>query len=275
MTIPMAALAWLALTTAGLAAGPSFSTSIEEARKSDSPSGETVLYFSASWCGWCRRMEADVFPHVDVAKAVAERAWVKIDIEEHPELAARYRIRSVPALVRLGRSDVVLGTAVGRLSPERLREFLRPSVRDDSDNAAPHTETNGRRVERTIDDLRAGIARGEPDDIAIAIDRLSRADRAFRADLLSAFTDAERTAWPALWQAMQSDRLSQRAAAAEALETATRAGLPFHPFATRETRRQQAAAWKQWLLDHGAAWPAEPAEAEIPETPWELEKRPE
>ena len=58
----------------------------------------TVLVdFSAAWCGPCRAIE----PHV--AQIEAELAGkakvVKIDVDEHSDVASRYGIMSIPALV--------------------------------------------------------------------------------------------------------------------------------------------------------------------------------
>jgi len=57
--------------------------------------GQTVLYdFSAEWCGPCRAMA----PKVD---ALAARGYPvrKVDIDQHPDLARRFRVGPIPCFV--------------------------------------------------------------------------------------------------------------------------------------------------------------------------------
>lgn len=69
-------------------------------------SGVPVLVdFWAQWCGPCRR----VAPEVDaVAEQLGEKAKVvKVDIDAEPELASRYKVMSIPALLIFKEGKVV------------------------------------------------------------------------------------------------------------------------------------------------------------------------
>jgi len=55
-----------------------------------------LVDFYADWCGPCRALG----PVLDqLAEAVPDAKIVKVDVDENPELAARYRIDSIPALM--------------------------------------------------------------------------------------------------------------------------------------------------------------------------------
>jgi thiol-disulfide isomerase/thioredoxin len=58
-----------------------------------------LVYFHTSWCGYCKRMERDLFPAVD--KTLGKMLKVRIDPERSPEeqgLAARYGVHGYPSL---------------------------------------------------------------------------------------------------------------------------------------------------------------------------------
>ena len=72
-----------------------------EVLNSDKP---VLLDFFASWCGPCRM----VGPILDeIAQEREDIKVCKVDIDEQPELASRYRIMSVPTLMVLKDGNIV------------------------------------------------------------------------------------------------------------------------------------------------------------------------
>lgn len=73
----------------------------KEVLNSDKP---VLLDFFASWCGPCRM----VAPILDeIAEEREDIKVCKVDIDEQPELASRYRIMSVPTLMVLKNGQVM------------------------------------------------------------------------------------------------------------------------------------------------------------------------
>ena len=72
----------------------------KEVLNSDKP---VLLDFFASWCGPCRM----VGPILDeIAEEREDIKVCKVDIDEQPELASRYRIMSVPTLMVLKNGQI-------------------------------------------------------------------------------------------------------------------------------------------------------------------------
>jgi thioredoxin 1 len=66
----------------------------EKALKADKPA---LVDFFATWCGPCKRL-APILE--ELTGEVSEQAYVyKVDIDQSPDLAARYGVVSVPTLI--------------------------------------------------------------------------------------------------------------------------------------------------------------------------------
>jgi len=68
-----------------------------------------LVDFWASWCDPCRMAAPDVEA---IAREMSGRSIVlKVDTEEHPELAARFRVQSIPNFLVLRDGNVVMQQA--------------------------------------------------------------------------------------------------------------------------------------------------------------------
>ena len=77
----------------------------QEVLKADKP---VLVDFWAPWCGPCRMVSPIV---EEIAGAVAGRAKVgKVNVDEEPELAARYGVMSIPTLIVVKDGKVVSST---------------------------------------------------------------------------------------------------------------------------------------------------------------------
>jgi thioredoxin len=87
----------------------------------DESQSPLLIHFTADWCGPCRGMA----PHLEAfAQArAAELPVLKLDIDEHPEVARRFMVRAVPTLMLL-REGRVLGVHAGALSAAQLSRFV-------------------------------------------------------------------------------------------------------------------------------------------------------
>lgn len=57
--------------------------------------GTVVIFFSAEWCGYCKPL----YPFLDKLSESAEFKIYKVDIDEEPDIASRYKIKGIPAIL--------------------------------------------------------------------------------------------------------------------------------------------------------------------------------
>lgn len=80
-----------------------------------------VCDFFATWCGPCK-MLAPVMEQV-AAEFGDKAEFVKVDIDENMELAARYDIMSIP-LVAVFKNGEMAAKSLGYMSKSEMDEFL-------------------------------------------------------------------------------------------------------------------------------------------------------
>lgn len=92
--------------------------SVEEFDAEAQSEGLTVAKFWAAWCGPCRSFAPVV---EEVAEQVGPLAtFVNVNIEDVPDLASRYQIRSIPAMVFI-KDGVLVETHVGSIPASEIR----------------------------------------------------------------------------------------------------------------------------------------------------------
>ena len=74
-----------------------------------------ILYFSAPWCGPCRNFKP-------IMESVSNSMTVRfINVDENPQLAAQYNVRSVPMLVFL-KDGQEADKTIGVLTEAQVKE---------------------------------------------------------------------------------------------------------------------------------------------------------
>ena len=78
-----------------------------------------VLKFYATWCRPCKALSKTIEEAGDLGIEIES-----IDVDQEPELARRYNIRSVPTMVVVDEEGEVLRYQTGAMSLAQLRNFI-------------------------------------------------------------------------------------------------------------------------------------------------------
>ena len=88
-------------------------TTTEFDEKALQAKGLVLIDFSATWCGPCRRMAPEFEAAAEELKG--QVTFLKVDVDQDPEVASRYGVQSIPNLTFLKEGKVV-DTVIGAIS---------------------------------------------------------------------------------------------------------------------------------------------------------------
>ena len=83
--------------------------------------GCAVVDFSATWCGPCRMLAPVLEELADEMEGKAQ--FYGVDVDDNPELAMKYQIASIPAIV-IFKNGAPVSRAVGFRPKDELKRFI-------------------------------------------------------------------------------------------------------------------------------------------------------
>jgi thioredoxin-like negative regulator of GroEL len=84
-----------------------------------------VVYFTADWCPPCQEMKRSTWSSPKVAAAMQDYIPVKIDVDDQPDVARQFRIKSIPQ-VHMLLSNGETGPAIsGYVDDDQMASWLR------------------------------------------------------------------------------------------------------------------------------------------------------
>ncbi|MHB0970880.1 MAG: thioredoxin family protein [Thermoanaerobaculia bacterium] len=125
----------------------------------------------AEWCGWCHRMEKEVFPSEPFQKATSDMVLLRLDTEDRKEgtqFAQKFGVNQLPTFMILTPDLTVAAIIKGYAPPQPFAD----------------------RVGKAVKEHHAFLARAK-NEAAIARDPRKRLDLAIEFENRFAYTDAE------------------------------------------------------------------------------------
>ncbi len=104
------------VSVSATAAVPWVSIDVDEAaRRAASDHKRVMVYLGASWCGACRKLEADVFDSADGDRLADDFVLLRFDADADAArpVRDRYHVRGLPTVLILGEGAAEVGRIVG------------------------------------------------------------------------------------------------------------------------------------------------------------------
>ncbi|MDI6751253.1 MAG: thioredoxin domain-containing protein [bacterium] len=87
-----------------------FEDGLKRAKAENKP---LMVHFTADWCSWCKKLEAEAFRNQEVILLSKSLVSVKIDCEKTPELAKKFQVRGLPTILFISPEGNVIHKVIG------------------------------------------------------------------------------------------------------------------------------------------------------------------
>ncbi len=110
----------------GLTWYKSYPKALEKARAEGKP---LLVYFWASWCKYCAKLESEVYPSQEVKKLLTEEfVLIAINLDEDSEIPQKYNVRYPPAEIFITPEEEVLTEIMGYTPKENFLLYIQEAL---------------------------------------------------------------------------------------------------------------------------------------------------
>lgn len=98
---------------------------LEEAKTVAAASGKRIFVdFFATWCGPCKRLEAEVFSTPEFKALSSKYVFCRVDVDLQPLVAQKYNIEAMPTQIVTDENGAEIGRTVGYRDPQTFFDFI-------------------------------------------------------------------------------------------------------------------------------------------------------
>jgi len=218
-----------------------------------------LLFFTASWCSWCRKLEREVLVEPEVMSELRKFICVKLDVDKNHDVAMAYGVVSMPRIIVVNTRNEIIGDWLGYRDTEEFLQLLtdiRPYV----------NETVGAKKAPQVSRPAEGSTGGNqasqmsPQEPAQLMDLLGHKELKVRQNAISILLKGGPTVLPVMLDALEHEYLGVRIAAWRIIRTLNKTELSFDPWGPRPERAEEVKKLREQLKNAPSAAPS----AEIP-----------
>jgi thioredoxin-related protein len=205
-----------------------------------------MLFFTASWCPWCHKMEDQTLNQVGVVSKLRRFVCVKIDVEKQRDIALAYAISSLPRIIAINTHDEMVGDWLGYRDSEQFLELI-AQIQPYITIAAGVRKVP--EVARTKGAPAPQIQRlsVESEDPNQCVDLMGHKDRAVRQRAITVLAKSGSSCLPIVLAALEHDYLGVRIAAWKIVHGLNVTDLKFDPWAPQIERKEIARKLREQL----------------------------
>lgn len=150
--------------------------SVEDALKKSKETGKPVFVdIFADWCGWCHRLENEVFPHEKISSLLENKfVPLRVDSDANPSFSNKYGVTGLPTLLVLRADGTALKKISGYQPVDELHQIL-TSTLEAVNNKEDLTQLVAREPKNASAHYRLGIAAAQLNEPTVATQHLGKA----------------------------------------------------------------------------------------------------
>ncbi len=83
-----------------------------------------MVYFYVDWCGWCKKLDREVYANPEIVKLSSGFVCVKVDAEKYPADAQKYEVTAYATIIFMKANGDVIEKIVGYAGTEEFNKIM-------------------------------------------------------------------------------------------------------------------------------------------------------
>ncbi len=220
----------------GVVWSQSYDVGMKVAKMEQSP---ILLFFSASWCPWCRKLEQGVLTQPQVTSELRRFICVKLDTDKNRDVARAYGITSLPRIIVVNTYGEIIGDWLGYRETKEFLQLvadIQPYLNSPAGaGKAPQVVKSVPEGPSTQNDRQIQAV---PDDPNRLMDLLGHKEAQIRLNVIDLLVKSGIAILPGMLDTLNNDYLGVRITAWKIVRTLSPTKVEFDPWASRAERAE-------------------------------------